>query len=169
MCLLNPCSTSVLTQSFASYSCSGVCYEINSQLVHCKNLRCCCEFCCMLMTFPWHVTPLRSSGKLSLPWPPHICFQDLQSVQTRSKCRLSAEMLQLKLQIQSSRYMGIKQKWCPTMSTWVCTSDCASDAETLHGVAAANSVFQQLRRVNIWSSRVLTLYVVTHSCQCILM
>ncbi len=43
----------------------------------------------------------------------------------------------------------------------VFTSDCTSDAETLHGVAAANSVFQQLRRANIWSSRALTLYVKT--------
>ena len=67
VCLLHPYSISVVTQSFASYSCRGICYKIQGQIVHCKNLRCCCEFCCMLMTFPWHVTPLRSSGKLSPP------------------------------------------------------------------------------------------------------
>ncbi len=43
----------------------------------------------------------------------------------------------------------------------VFTSDCTSDAETLHGVAAANSVFQRLRRANIWSARALTLHVKT--------
>ena len=41
----------------------------------------------------------------------------------------------------------------------VFTSDCTLDAEITHRVTAANSAFQQLRRVNIWSSRALTLFV----------
>ena len=35
----------------------------------------------------------------------------------------------------------------------VLTSDCTLDAEIRHQVSAANSAFQQLRRVNFWSSR----------------
>jgi len=49
VCLLHPYSMSVVTQSFASYSCRGICYKIQGQIV------------------PWHETPLRSSGKLSPP------------------------------------------------------------------------------------------------------
>ena len=40
VCLLHPYSISVVTQSFASYSCRGICYKIQGQIVHCKNLRC---------------------------------------------------------------------------------------------------------------------------------
>ena len=43
----------------------------------------------------------------------------------------------------------------------VFTSDCTLDAEITHRVAAANSAFQQLRRANIWSSRALTLSVLS--------
>ncbi len=41
----------------------------------------------------------------------------------------------------------------------VFNSDCTLDAEITHRVTAANSAFQQLTRVNIWSSRALTLFV----------
>ncbi len=51
----------------------------------------------------------------------------------------------------------------------VLTSDCTSDAEITHQVAAANSAFQQLIRANIWSSRGLTLCVEMQFFQCIVM
>ena len=51
----------------------------------------------------------------------------------------------------------------------VFASDCTSDAEITHRVAAANSAFQQSRRVNIWSSRALTLSVEMRLFQCIVM
>ncbi len=48
--------------------------------------------------------------------------------------------------------------------------NCTLDAEITHQVTAATSAFQQLRRVNIWSSRALTLFVFNFSsasaCQC---
>ena len=50
----------------------------------------------------------------------------------------------------------------------VFTSDCTY-AEITHPAAAANSAFQQLRRVNIWSSRALTLSVKMQFFQCIVM
>ncbi len=48
-------------------------------------------------------------------------------------------------------------------------SDCTLDAEITHRVTAANSSFQQLRRVNVWSSRALTLFVKMQFFQCIVM
>jgi len=48
-------------------------------------------------------------------------------------------------------------------------SDCTLDAELTHRVTAANSAFQQLSRVNIWSSRALTLFVKMQFPQCIVM
>ena len=51
----------------------------------------------------------------------------------------------------------------------VFNSDCTLDAEITHQVTAANSAFQQLRRVNIWSSRALTLSVKVQFFQCIVM
>ena len=36
----------------------------------------------------------------------------------KTKVLIVGRMLQLKLQIQSSRYVGTNQKWCPTISTW---------------------------------------------------
>ncbi|DBA66319.1 TPA: hypothetical protein ACH3X2_14336 [Trebouxia sp. C0005] len=51
----------------------------------------------------------------------------------------------------------------------VFTSDCTLDAKMTHRVTAANSAFQQLRRVNIWSSRALTLSVKMQFFQCIVM
>jgi len=48
-------------------------------------------------------------------------------------------------------------------------SDCTLNAEITHRVIAANSAFQQLRRVNIWSSRALTLFVKMQFFQCVVM
>ena len=48
-------------------------------------------------------------------------------------------------------------------------SDCTLDAEITHRVTAANSAVQQVRRVNIWSSRALTLFVKKQFPQCIVM
>ena len=49
------------------------------------------------------------------------------------------------------------------------SADCALDAEITHRVTAANSAFQQLRRINIWSSRALTLFVKMQVFQCVVM
>jgi len=51
----------------------------------------------------------------------------------------------------------------------VFNSDCTLDTEITHRVTAANSAFQQLRRVNIWSSRALTLFVKMQFFQCVVM
>jgi len=51
----------------------------------------------------------------------------------------------------------------------VFNSDCTLDAELTHRVTAANSAFQQLSQVNIWSSRALTLFVKMQFFQCIVM
>jgi len=113
----------------------------------------------MLMTFPRHVTPLRSSGKLSLPWTPHFCLGDLQSLQRILKCWLLAELLQLRLQILVITLRGEQLEVVSHFKYLggVFTDDCTLDAEITHRVAAANNAFQQLRRANIWSCRALTL------------
>jgi len=78
--LLNPCAMSAVTQSFASYSCRGICYKTQGQIVHCKNISGDdVKFCCVLMTFPWHETPLRSSGKLSPPLGTYNQYKEDQS------------------------------------------------------------------------------------------
>ncbi len=121
------------------------------------------------MTFPWHVTPLRSSGKLSLPWMPHFCVGGLTISTKKTKvlvvgrnaaAQTADSVITLRgdpLEVVSHfKYLGS-----------VFTSNCTLDAVITHGVAAANSAVQQLRRANIWSSRALTLSVKMQFFQCI--
>ena len=114
--LFNVCLDSVFRQLLPELRRLGVtfCYKLDGQLVQILTEEVLMWILLYADDISWRVTPLRSSGKLSLPWTPHFCFGDLQSVQRRPKCWLLAEMLQLKLQIQSSCYPRINWKWSPT-------------------------------------------------------
>ena len=113
----------------------------------------------MLMTFPWHVTPLRSSGKAVttmdatfLRWGLTISTKKTKVLVVGRNAAAQAADSVITLRgdqsevVSQSKYLGS-----------VFTSDCTLDAEITHRVAAANSAFQQFSWASIWISRALTL------------
>ena len=179
VCLLHLCSMSVLIQSFASVLPQlqqlgvTICYKIDGQLMHCKkpteevlmwilmyadDISLACDTAEKLRVavttidarfLRWGLTISTKKTKV-LVVGRNSAAQAAESVIT-----LRGDQLEV---VSQFAYLGS-----------VFTSDCTFDAEMTYRVTAANSAFQQLRWVNIWSSRALTLLVKMQIFQCIVM
>ena len=173
--LFNVCLDSVIRQLQPQLQQLGVtiCYKIDGQLMHCKkpteevlmwilmyadDISLACDTAeklrvavtTMDATFlRWEVTISTKKTKV-LVVGRNAAAQAAESVITLRGDRLEV--------VSQFKYLGS-----------VFNSDCTLDAEITHRVTAANSAFQQLRRVNIWSSRALTLFVKMQFFQCIVM
>ena len=150
-----------------------ICYKIDGQLMHCKNLTeevlmwillyaddisLVCDTAVKLReavtimdaTFlRWGLTISTKKTKVL------VVGRNAAAQAADSVIMLRGEQLEV---VSQFKYLGS-----------IFTSDCTLDAEITHRVAAANSAFQQLRRANIWSSRALTLSVKMQFFQCIVM
>ena len=173
--LFNVCLESVIRQLLPQLQQLGVtiCYKIEGQLMHCKkptekvlmwillyaddiSLACDTAEKLRVAVTTMDATFLRRGLTISTKKTKVLVVGRNAAAQAAdSVIMLRGDQLEVFSQF---KYLGS-----------VFNSDCTLDAEITHRGTAANSAFQQLRRVNIWSSRALTLFVKMQFFQCIVM